>query len=330
MSRADIIGEISACGLRGRGGAGFPTGVKWNLAAAAKVKAAGQVRRLQRRRGRAGHLQGPGHPLRPRRPGVRGDDDRGARHRRDHRDPLPAGRVHLPAAASRAGPQRRRAKKLLGKNIRGQAGFNFDIHIHMGAGAYVCGEETALIESLEGHRGEPRNRPPFPVDTGFMGHPTVVNNVETFAWASASWPQGAVVQAIGTAKSTGSSSSACRATAREPGVYEFPLGITVGELLEEVGGAGRQGGAGRRRVGPLRPGVGVRPAHRVRGRLHRRFDHRVRPGPRHAGGRAELHGVLRRGILRPVHAVPRRQRQAARGRRDAASGASARWPTCRS
>ena len=74
-----------------------------------------------------------------------------------------------------------RKDNLLGKNICGKEGFNFDISIKLGAGAYVCGEETALIESLEGHRGEARNRPPFPVNRGFLHKPTTVNNVETFA-----------------------------------------------------------------------------------------------------------------------------------------------------
>ena len=83
-------------------------------------------------------------------------------------------------------------------------GFNFDIEIRMGAGAYICGEETALIESIEGQRGEPRNRPPFPVDTGFMGHPTVVNNVETFAWICTILNKGADwFKENGTEKSTG-------------------------------------------------------------------------------------------------------------------------------
>ena len=80
--------------------------------------------------------------------------------------------------------EKMRKDKVLGKNIAGKKGFNFDIRIQMGAGAYVCGEESALIESAEGKRGEPRNRPPFPVQSGYLGYPTTVNNVETFCAAS--------------------------------------------------------------------------------------------------------------------------------------------------
>ncbi len=109
----------------------------------------------------------------------------------------------------------------------------------MGAGAYVCGEETALIESLEGQRGEPRNRPPFPIDTGYLGNPTIVNNVETFAWVVCILAKGAKwFKDIGTVKSTGLKLFSVSGDCRQPGVYEFPMGITVDELLKRVGGEG--------------------------------------------------------------------------------------------
>ena len=99
---------------------------------------------------------------------------------------------------------RRRAEGLLGSNICGQPGFDFDIEIHVGAGAYVCGEESALIESLEGKRGIPRNRPPYPVTHGYLQQPTTVNNVETFcAAALIALHGGDWYRAIGTAKSAG-------------------------------------------------------------------------------------------------------------------------------
>jgi len=133
----------------------------------------------------------------------------------------------------------RRKAGQLGADILGTTGFTFDIEIRMGAGAYVCGEETALIESLEGHRGEPRNRPPFPVNTGFLGQPTVVNNVETLASVSAILAKGAAwFKAIGTEKSAGFKLFSCSGDCGAPGVYEFPLGITVAALLEKVGGTG--------------------------------------------------------------------------------------------
>ncbi len=240
MSRADIIGEVGACSLRGRGGAGFPTGTKWNLAAAARVKAGGAKYVIcNADEGEPGTFKDrvillehadlvfEGMTIGARAVGA----TVGIVYLRSEYVYL---RPHLEQALAR-----RRAGKLLGTDIGGLAGFNFDIHIHMGAGAYVCGEETALIESLEGYRGEPRNRPPFPVDTGFNGQPTVVNNVETFAWVacilsrSANW-----FKAIGTAKSTGYKLFSVSGDCREPGVYEFPLGIAVSELLEKVGGQG--------------------------------------------------------------------------------------------
>jgi len=240
MSRADIIGEISACNLRGRGGAGFPTGTKWNLAAAARVKPGGAKYVVcNADEGEPGTFKDrvllaehadmvfEGMTIGARAIGA----PHGILYLRNEYVYL---RPHLESVLTR-----RRSENLLGKDIGGVAGFTFDIHIHMGAGAYVCGEETALIESLEGYRGEPRNRPPFPVDTGFQGQPTVVNNVETFAWAvcilsrSASW-----FKAIGTKSSTGYKLLSVSGDCREPGVYEVPLGITVAELLAKVGGEG--------------------------------------------------------------------------------------------
>jgi [NiFe] hydrogenase diaphorase moiety large subunit len=125
----------------------------------------------------------------------------------------------------------------LGKNIGGIKGFSFDVVLALGAGAYVCGEETALIESLEGFRGEPRNRPPFPVVSGFLHRPSVVNNVETLAWVACIFAKGVDwFKSAGTATSTGGKLFSISGDCARPGVYEFPFGITVGELLEEVGG----------------------------------------------------------------------------------------------
>ncbi len=109
----------------------------------------------------------------------------------------------------------------------------------MGAGAYVCGEETALIESLEGFRGEPRNRPPFPVVAGLLNNPTVINNVETLASVAAIFAKGADwFKTFGTDRSTGYKLFSISGDCEKPGVYEFPWGITVARLLEEVGGQG--------------------------------------------------------------------------------------------
>ncbi len=236
-SRADIIGEISASNLRGRGGAGFPTGTKWNLAAAAQVKAGGRKYVVcNADEGEPGtfkdrvilaehaNLVFEGMTIAARAIGA----SSGIVYLRGEYVYL---RPHLEAVL-----QKRREQKLLGDDIGGLAGFNFDIHIHMGAGAYVCGEETALIESLEGNRGEPRNRPPFPVDTGFEGQPTVVNNVETLAWVACIMSRsGHWFRSVGTEKSTGYKLFSVSGDCLEPGVYEFPLGITVADLLDKVG-----------------------------------------------------------------------------------------------
>ena len=120
--------------------------------------------------------------------------------------------------------QRRRAANLLGENILGQAGFDFDIEIHLGAGAYVCGEESALIESLEGKRGIPRNRPPYPVTHGYLQKPTTVNNVETFcAAALVALNGGDWYRGIGTAKSAGTQDSVGVRRLRPPRHLRIPV-----------------------------------------------------------------------------------------------------------
>ena len=238
-SRADIIGEIAASNLKGRGGAGFPTGTKWNLAAAAHV-APGQFKYVvcNADEGEPGTFKDrvllldyadlvfEGMTIAARAIGAR----KGVLYLRGEYLYM---RQHLDEVL-----YARRKNHQLGTAILGVEGFDFDIEIRMGAGAYVCGEETALIESLEGHRGEPRNRPPFPVDTGFLKQPTVVNNVETLASVTAILSKGATwFKSFGTERSAGFKLFSISGDCDAPGVYEFPLGITVAELLEKVGGA---------------------------------------------------------------------------------------------
>ena len=237
LTRAEIISEVRESGLKGRGGAGFPTGVKWNLAAAASGEHKFVVCNADE--GEPGTFKDrvlladyadlvfEGMTIAGRAIGshqgilyLRGE----YRYLLDQLEGVLNGR---------------RKAGLLGQNILGKEGFNFDIEIRMGSGAYVCGEETALIESLEGHRGEPRNRPPFPVDTGYLGNPTTVNNVETLVLATAILARGAQwFKAIGTDKSTGSKLFSVSGDCQRPGVYEFPMGITIAQLLMEVGGEG--------------------------------------------------------------------------------------------
>jgi [NiFe] hydrogenase diaphorase moiety large subunit len=132
--------------------------------------------------------------------------------------------------------QGRRQQNLLGVAIRGQSDFDFDIDIHIGAGAYVCGEESALIESLEGKRGTPRIRPPFPVECGYLGQPTTVNNVETFSAAThIALYGGQWWSRIGTAQSTGTKIHSVSGDCERPGIYEYPFGTRIGRILEDCG-----------------------------------------------------------------------------------------------
>jgi NADH-quinone oxidoreductase subunit F len=130
-----------------------------------------------------------------------------------------------------------RAKGYLGQNIFG-SGFDFDITVHRGAGAYICGEETGLIESVEGHRGQPRVKPPFPAVVGVFGGPTVVNNVETLACVPLIIKNGAEwFKSFGIPKNTGPKLYCVSGTVKKPGVYEFPMGINLKELVfEHCGG----------------------------------------------------------------------------------------------
>ncbi|MGE5336584.1 MAG: NAD(P)H-dependent oxidoreductase subunit E [Gemmatimonadota bacterium] len=131
---------------------------------------------------------------------------------------------------------RRRTQGLLGSGICGRPDFEFDIEIHLGAGAYVCGEESALIESLEGKRGVPRNRPPYPVTSGYLKFPTVVNNVETFCAAALIALKGGDWYArIGTPRSSGTKILSVSGDCARPGVYEYPFGVTVGQVLADCG-----------------------------------------------------------------------------------------------
>ena len=233
--RADVIGIIRRSGMKGRGGAGFPTGVKWNLAAAAQGKRKFVVCNADE--GEPGTFKD--RAILSQWPGLVFEGMTIAGHAIGATEGILYLRgeyTYLREALEDCLAQRR-AAKLLGAVIHGREGFSFDIHIHMGCGAYVCGEETALIESLEGHRGEARNRPPFPVNTGLNGMPTIVNNVETFAWAAAILARGADwFKTIGTEKSTGPKMLSVSGDVERPGVYEFPMGTTIREVLKTAGG----------------------------------------------------------------------------------------------
>ena len=229
-SRQEIIMEVRESGLKGRGGAGFPTGTKWMLAAAALADNKYVVCNADE--GEPGtfkdrvlldeypELVFEGMAI----SGYAIGSQVGFLYLRGEYRYLLA-KLETVLATMRADGR-------LGGNICGKD-FTFDIQIRLGSGAYVCGEETALIESLEGHRGEARNRPPFPVNTGYMGCPTTVNNVETFASVAVIMSKGAEwYSTLGTDKSRGSKLVSISGDCGKPGVYEIPFGMTIAELLE--------------------------------------------------------------------------------------------------
>lgn len=231
------LAEVEAARLRGRGGAGFSTALKWRLCRQAAVPEGGsRVVVCNADEGEPGTFKDRVLLTRQADTVIEGmtvaarllDARRGFIYLR--------GEYRWLLEALEATLARRRATGLLGVRILGVAGFDFDIEIHLGAGAYVCGEESSLIESLEGKRGTPRIRPPFPVERGYLGQPTVVNNVETWcAAARIALRGGAWWAALGTAHSSGTKIHSVSGDCARPGIYEFPFGVTIGELLAECG-----------------------------------------------------------------------------------------------
>jgi len=234
MQPVDVIGEIKNSNLRGRGGAGFPTGLKLEFA----MRSPGETKYIV----------------------CNADEgEPGTFKERVILTEIPYMIFEgMAQAAYVVGAKQGimylryeymylkdyledvldflRKEKILGKNILGKKGFDFDIRIQLGAGAYVCGEESALIESLEGKRGEPRNRPPFPVQKGYLGMPTVVNNVETFCDEVKVMVNGGDwFRAMGTKESAGTKLLSISGDCEFPGVYELEWGVSINDLLNLVG-----------------------------------------------------------------------------------------------
>lgn len=239
MSRQDVINEIKKSQLRGRGGAGFPTGIKWETVAKQNSETKFVV--------------------------CNGDEgDPGAFMDRSVMESMPYRllegmtiaayavgatqgfiyvRAEYPLAIERLNRAIKEARRvgLLGVNIM-DTDFDFDIHVRVGAGAFVCGEETALLASIEGRRGMPKQRPPFPAEKGLWGYPTLINNVETFANIYAIINNGGDwFASIGTEKSKGTKVFALAGKINNTGLVEVPMGITIREMIYEIGG-GIQGG----------------------------------------------------------------------------------------
>ncbi len=235
MTPAQIITAIEESGLRGCGGAGFTTGRKWRFAAAERAEKHYVLCNADE--GEPGtfkdrvllterpHLLIEGMTIAARAVGAR----EGILYLRGEY-------VYLRELLEQVLEERRR-RGLLGESILGLKGFDFDIRLQLGAGAYVCGEEGALISSCEGLPGEPKTRPPFPVNRGYLGYPTVVNNVETFCHAARILDRGAQwFHAMGTDGSHGTKLFSICGDCLNPGIYELPYGHSVWEILDMVGG----------------------------------------------------------------------------------------------
>jgi NADH-quinone oxidoreductase subunit F len=234
MSPSQVVDEIKASGLVGRGGAAFPTGVKWDGAA----KAAGSTKYVVCNadesepgtfKDRVLLLDDPHRTLEGMLiAGYAIGASRGYIYLRGEYPYIQPVLEEAIAEAQVAG--------LLGANILG-SGFSFDVEIRLGAGAYICGEETALFESIEGKRGFPRVKPPFPTTHGLFGKPTVINNVESLCNVPLILGKGAAeYRKIGTEKSPGPKLFCLSGDVAQPGVYEVPFGVTLRELLDMAGG----------------------------------------------------------------------------------------------
>jgi NADH-quinone oxidoreductase subunit F len=238
MEPGAVIEEVKNAGLRGRGGAGFPAGLKWKFASGEKATPKYIVCNADE--GEPGTfkdrqiIMGDPHML------IEGMIIAGfavgaTRGMVYIRGEYPFGFDRLVEAVAEA-----RKDGMLGEKILG-SDFSFDLGIHMGAGAYVCGEETSLIESMEGQRGQPRIRPPFPVNKGYLGLPTVVNNVETLAnvphiiQKGADWYKG-----IGPENCPGPKIFSISGHVKKPGVYELPMGTPLREIIYDHAGGMRE------------------------------------------------------------------------------------------
>ncbi|MCL2832684.1 MAG: NADH-quinone oxidoreductase subunit NuoF [Treponema sp.] len=234
-----LIEEMKVSGLRGRGGAGFPTWLKWDLAR----KATGEVKYVicNADEGDPGAymdrstIEGDPHSV------IEGMITAG-KAIGSHQGFVYI-RAEYPLAIERLKKALFQAEEygLLGKNILG-SGFDFNIEIRLGAGAFVCGEETALIKSVEGNRGMPVPKPPFPANKGLWGMPTIINNVETFANVPVITSRGgAWLAQIGTAGSKGTKVFALTGKVKNSGLVEVPMGTTLREIIFEIGGGIKNG-----------------------------------------------------------------------------------------
>ncbi|MFO8060262.1 MAG: NADH-quinone oxidoreductase subunit NuoF [Bacillota bacterium] len=234
MEPSEVIEEIKASGLRGRGGAGFPTGLKWEFTRKAEGTPKyvicnadeGDPGAFMDRSILEGNPQSVIEAMTI--AGYAIGSNRGFVYVRAE---YPVAIQNLTAALDQA-----RQRGFLGEDIFG-TGFSFDIEIRVGAGAFVCGEETALIASIEGHRGQPRSRPPYPAQSGLWGKPTVINNVETLANVAPIIRRGSEwFSSIGTETSKGTKVFAVAGDVARTGLVEVPMGMTLREIIFDIAG----------------------------------------------------------------------------------------------
>ena len=253
MTPAEVIRDVKTARLRGRGGAGFPTGMKWEFT----HKADGDEKFVvcNADEGEPGTFKD--RVILTEQPDLVFEGMTIA----GYAIGAETGIVYLRGeyayfqAFLESVLEQRRKDGLLGKKVCGKKGFNFDIRIQMGAGAYICGEETSLLSSAEGLRGDPKNRPPFPAQKGYLGKPTTVNNVETFCCAARILQQGSGwFSQTGSHHSPGTKVLSVSGDCSQPGIFEVPFGITVTELLKLCGAedtaAVQVGGPSGQLIGP--------------------------------------------------------------------------------
>ncbi|MHC4675437.1 MAG: NAD(P)H-dependent oxidoreductase subunit E [Planctomycetota bacterium] len=253
MTPAEVIREIKTTRLRGRGGAGFPTGMKWEFTRAVNGKKPYVICNADE--GEPGTFKD--RVILTECPQLLFDGITVAGYAIGSH----TGILYLRGEYAYLRPfleniiDQRRKQGLLGSNVCGKNDFNFDIRIQMGAGAYICGEETALISSCEGKRGEPKNRPPFPAQKGYLQSPTAVNNVETLCCAARILEKGSGwFSRLGTKGNVGTKLLSISGDCNCPGIYELPLGTKLSEILTMAGAddpmAVLVGGPSGQMVGP--------------------------------------------------------------------------------
>ncbi|MCD6565709.1 MAG: NAD(P)H-dependent oxidoreductase subunit E [Bacteroidales bacterium] len=253
LAPEQVIEEIKTSNIRGRGGAGFPTGFKWEFCR--KAKGDKKYILCNADEGEPGTFKD--RVILTERPKLLFEGMVIAGYSIGATEGILYLRYEYKYLKNYLENilEETRGKNLLGKDIGGIKGFNFDIRIQLGAGAYVCGEESALIESVEGKRGEPRDRPPFPVEKGYNDCPTVVNNVETLCSVVKIMLNGGEwYSSLGTHESTGTKVLSISGDCRYPGIYEVEWGLTISDILDMVGATGVQaiqvGGPSGSLIGP--------------------------------------------------------------------------------